>query len=111
MEAILAHLKTRGVAAEKHPILEYFRDTSVPAEERLTKWLFHATQFILGFRDFCNLCLRFPAEEAENVRSFSPFSPFLSLSFRGLACARVSGQPPYRRPLWCRECPRWEPWQ
>lgn len=66
METILAHLKTRGAAAEKHPILEYFRDTSVPAEERLTKWLFHATQFILGFRDFCNLCLRFPAEEAEN---------------------------------------------
>jgi len=68
MRDVMAYVHRRVEEQHVHPFLEWLRDESVPARDRLSRWLPHNAGFAMGFMDLNTLILRYPDEEAALCR-------------------------------------------
>lgn len=59
----LIHRETELIS--QHPFLRWFESPQIQPAEKLKKWVPVITAFALSFKDFCNIILKYPDEEAK----------------------------------------------
>lgn len=65
MKEVVQFIQGRADEQERNPFIQWLDDDTVPARDRLSKWLKNGSFFIMCFKDFNSLVLRYPDEEAE----------------------------------------------
>lgn len=65
MRDVIRFIEARAAEQRRNPFIGWLEDESIPARERLTRWLPTAAIFVFGFRDLHDMALVYPREEAE----------------------------------------------
>lgn len=64
MQQVLRHIERCTAQQVDNPLITWLSDESVPAEDRLMRWLPCAAPWVFGFMDLNGRLLRYPADEA-----------------------------------------------
>jgi len=61
------HLMEKRAAEDigKHPWIQQMEEIDIPARDKLIAWLPSITVFSMNFKDYCNIILKYPANEAK----------------------------------------------
>jgi hypothetical protein len=64
MHEVLRYIEQRTDEQHSNPLINWLSDESVPARDRLMRWLPAAAPWVFGFMDLNGTLLRYPADEA-----------------------------------------------
>ena len=68
MKTVIELIKKKANNQVNNPFIQWLKDESVPAKERLSLWYYTCGRFAFDFADFQNMILRYPEAEAAQDR-------------------------------------------